>query len=250
MRPCLDPRPLNAALIRPYRQTSKVQEMVDGVNDHKIFTVLDFKHAFWHVLLDEESRQLCSFATPKGVYKFNRLPFGLSVSTEIFQREASKIFQNIPNVRVYIDDLLISAKTEKEHDQTLLEVIKTARENNVKFNAKKIQFRTLSVIYVGYQLNGDGRAITLSREDAIKEIPLPENTQALQSFLGQLCKRVRSRANMTSQSQDLLKKDAKYWWSKFKRTRLDRDSLAALCRLESRLSMHHVRYLIQKRVII
>ena len=148
-------------------------------------------------------------ATPKGVYKLNRLPFGLSVSTDIFQREASKIFQNIPNVWVYIDDLLISATTEKEHDQTLLKVIKTARENNVKVNAKKIKFRALSVKYVGYQLNGDGRAITQSRVDAIKEIPVPENRQAFLSFLG-LFNYVREfvpgLSNMTSQFQDLLKR--------------------------------------------
>ena len=215
LRVCLDPRPLNEALIRPYRLITKPQELVDQVKDHKWFTVLDFKHAFWHVKLDDKSSQLCSFATPSGIYKFNRLPFGLNVSTEIFQREASKIFACIPNVQIYIDDLLISGKTIQEHDRALQKVIEVALKNNVKFNPKKIQFRKESVLYLGYQLNFQGRAIKEDRAQAIIEIPTPKSKQALQSFLG-LVNYVREfipgMSNITSVFKDILKENVEFCW--------------------------------------
>ena len=207
LRVCLDPRPLNEALIRPYRLITKPIELVDQVKD-KWFTVFDFKHAFWQVTLDDKSSHLCSFATPSGIYKFNRLPFGLNVSTKIFQRKASKIFPCIPNVQIYIDDLLISGKTIQEHDRALQKVIEVALKN-VKFNPKKIQYRKESVLYLGYQLNFQGRAIKEDRAQAIVEIPTPKSKQALQSFLG-LVNYVREfipgMSNITSVFKDILDK--------------------------------------------
>jgi len=150
---------------------------------------------------------LCSFATPKGVYKSNRLPFGLKASTDIFQGEASEVLAKIPNVLVYIDGILISGKTFKEHDEALKRVIQVALQNNVKFNFKKIQFRRDSVKYVGYQLNYNGRTITENRAKAISEMPALKSKQALQSFLG-LLKNVRKfipdLSNLTSAFQDVL----------------------------------------------
>lgn len=51
----------------------------------KVFTVLDFKDGFWQVVLDSEFADLCAFSSPFGCYKFNRLPFGISMTPEYFQ---------------------------------------------------------------------------------------------------------------------------------------------------------------------
>jgi len=150
----------------------KKSPLVDEVAGNSVYTVLDFKCAFWSVQLSPKAALLCAFGTPFGIYKLERLAFGLSVSSEIFQSKASEIFC-LPNVFIYIDDLIIAAKSVKEHDETLLKVLKIARENNAKFNGKKIQFRKSSATYLGYVLSSQGKEISPDRIKAIEDLPIP-----------------------------------------------------------------------------
>eukprot|EP00731_Ephydatia_muelleri_P021628 Em0014g219a len=48
-----------------------------------------------------------------------RLPFGVSSAPSIFQRIMESLFQGIPKVIVYIDEILITGGTDKEHLETL-----------------------------------------------------------------------------------------------------------------------------------
>ena len=61
--------------------------------------------------------------TPKGLFKYNRLLFGVSSAPGIFQRVTDSILQEIPGVVVYIDDILVTGKTEAEHQESLKEVL-------------------------------------------------------------------------------------------------------------------------------
>ena len=62
-----------------------LEEISCKVKDKAVFSVLDLKDGFWHASLDEESSLLCSFSTPFGIYKFKKLPFGISSAPELFQ---------------------------------------------------------------------------------------------------------------------------------------------------------------------
>ena len=45
-----------------------------SVTKAKVFTVVDVKSGYWHVVLDEESSHLTTFGTPNGRYRWLRLP--------------------------------------------------------------------------------------------------------------------------------------------------------------------------------
>ena len=62
-----------------------VDESLAKLGNSKIFSKLDANSGFWQIPLDEESRLLTTFVTPFGRYCFNRLPFGISSTPEIFQ---------------------------------------------------------------------------------------------------------------------------------------------------------------------
>lgn len=71
------------------------------------FTKFDAKSGYRMLPLDGESSRLCTMQTPFGRNKFKRLPFGLSCAGEIFYRIISEIFEYIPGVITYQDDILI-----------------------------------------------------------------------------------------------------------------------------------------------
>ena len=87
LRICIDPQPLNAALKREHYKLPVFDDVLPKPKDAKFFSKLDVREAYWHVRLDEESSKPTTMITPFGRYRWKRLPFGLKVSSEIFQRK-------------------------------------------------------------------------------------------------------------------------------------------------------------------
>ena len=89
LRVCIDPKPLNEALKREHYQIPVIDDLLPDLTDARVFTKVDLASTFWHLELDHESSMLTTFATPYGRYRWLRLPFGLSVSSEIFSEASS-----------------------------------------------------------------------------------------------------------------------------------------------------------------
>jgi len=108
LRLCIDPSELNKPSKRENYLIPSFEEIRSKLNK-KIFTVLDIKKEFWHVNLDSKSADLCTFSTPFGYFKFNRLPFGIA---EIFIKLNQKYFDDIDNenIIIYYDLLSLSYK--------------------------------------------------------------------------------------------------------------------------------------------
>ena len=66
------------------------------------------KEAYWHVRLNEESSYLTTMITPFGRFRWTRLPFGLSVSSEIFQRKLNKALNGLDGVFTIADDIIVA----------------------------------------------------------------------------------------------------------------------------------------------
>ncbi|KAE8739487.1 hypothetical protein FOCC_FOCC015017, partial [Frankliniella occidentalis] len=118
LRICLDPAKLNKAIVRQKYIIPTVDEIAHKVKDKAIFTVLDLKEGFWHATLEEESSSMCAFSTPFGLYKFLKMPFGLSCAPEIFQFYNEQVFKG-SSANIYIDDCLVTGKDLAEHDREL-----------------------------------------------------------------------------------------------------------------------------------
>ncbi|WP_419585361.1 reverse transcriptase domain-containing protein, partial [Thiolapillus sp.] len=117
LRVCLDPRHLNKALKRPHHKTPTVEELTHKFSGAKVFSKLDAKSGYWSVQLDTESQLLTTFQSPFGRYCFQRLPFGLSVSQDIFQLKMDQILEQVDGTVGIADDVAVYAKDDKEHDK-------------------------------------------------------------------------------------------------------------------------------------
>ena len=78
---------------------------------------LDLSHAYSQLSLDEKSREYVTVNTRKGLFLYNRLPYGFSSASATFQRTIENIFQGIPYVAVYLDDTILTGATK--HLETL-----------------------------------------------------------------------------------------------------------------------------------
>ena len=68
---------------------------------------LDTSSGYWQIKVDDATSNLLAFLTPKGRYKFKRLPFGIHSASEIFQVEIAQIINGINGVYnlLYGDEL-------------------------------------------------------------------------------------------------------------------------------------------------
>lgn len=122
LRLCIDMRHVNKAIKREYFPLPTFENLMPRLNGARYFSKLDIKSAFHQCCLDEESRILTTFITPWGRFRYKRLVFGVTCAPEIFQRVMSDILVDCQNVIIFIDDILIYAKTRQDHDNHLEKV--------------------------------------------------------------------------------------------------------------------------------
>ena len=122
--------------------------------------------------------------THKGLYQYNRLPFGIASAPAIFQQTMEKILQGLPGVTVYIDDILVTGRNDEEHLETLEKVLSRLQEYGLRLKREKCYFMQPSVEYLGYIVDKDGLHATPAKIEAITKAPKPRNVQELRSFLG------------------------------------------------------------------
>ena len=87
LRVCIDPRELNKALMRERYPLAIIEDILPELANATVLSKLDLRSRYWHCELDEESSLLTTIITPFGRFRWLRLPFGLNVSSEIFQRK-------------------------------------------------------------------------------------------------------------------------------------------------------------------
>ena len=194
----------------------KPEDIFATLSGGQHFTTLDLTHAYNQLLLDEESRKFVTVNTHKGLYQYTRLPFGIASAPAVFQRTMDTILQGIDGTACYIDDIIVTGKSDDEHLAHLEEVLKRLQRHGVHVNQAKCRFLQASVIFLGHRIDSDGIHPTDEKLAAITQAPAPENVQELRSFLGLINyygKFIPNAATLLAPLNELLRKDAKWKWT-------------------------------------
>ena len=134
--------------------------------------------------LDTASKQYVTINTHRGLFQYNRLPFGVASAPAIFQRHMEVLLQGLDGVSVYLDDILVAGRTLDEHLSRLAEVLKRLEDSGMRLNKQKCLFLCSSIEYLGHVVDEVGIHPTEEKVKAIKEAPAPTNVTQLRSFLG------------------------------------------------------------------
>lgn len=193
-----------------------VDEVFSKLNGGKKFSKLDLSKCYNQFELDEKSREICAITTSKGVYKMNRLPFGIRPASGIVQRELEKLLCGIPGVENFLDDVLVTGNTDEEHLENLAKVLEVLEQAGLKLNRSKCQFFKDKVTYVGHVISEEGLQKTNNTIKAVQEAPQPKNIQEVRAFAGLVnhyARFVPNMADIMSPIYKLLKKGEKFIWS-------------------------------------
>ena len=89
----------------------RVDELFSNLSGGKYFSKLDLANAYLQLPLAEDSKEFLTINTHKGLYKFNRLPFGVASAPAIFQRSMETLLRDLPGISVYLDDILVTGSS-------------------------------------------------------------------------------------------------------------------------------------------
>ena len=134
--------------------------------------------------LCDESKPYTTINTHTGLYIHiaNRLPFDISAAPAIFQRILETLLHGIPNFCVYLDDILVTGKTTKEHLDNLKEVPTRLETAGMRLKQQKCEFLMSEVEYLGHHISPDGLQPTATKVKAITEAPAPRSVSELKLF--------------------------------------------------------------------
>ena len=116
------------------------QELLATLSGRQKFTKLDLLAAYQQMLLDDESCKLATVNTYLDLFRYRRLPFDIASAPAIFQHAMDMILQGIPHVIYYIDDVLVTGKTEEEHLQNLTQVLHRVKGQGMWLKEAKCAF--------------------------------------------------------------------------------------------------------------
>ncbi|GJT07836.1 Orf y [Tanacetum coccineum] len=164
-----------------------INTIIKRIGGAKIFSKFDLKSGFHQVAMDEESIPWTAFLVPGGLYEWLVMPFGLKNAPAVFQRKMDKCFKGTESfIAVYIDDILVFSKNEKDHAKHLEKMLKICEDNGLVLSPTKMKIAVSKVDFLGAVI-GEG-TIKLQPHIIKKIVNFNEEElktkKGLRSFLG------------------------------------------------------------------
>jgi len=187
IRMCIDYRSLNKIIVRDNYPLPLIEDQLDELRGKKYFSALDLKDGFYHVAMAPESIKYTSFITPIGQFEFTRMPFGLKIGPQRFQRFINQAMTHLiksGEVIVYMDDILIATRALENHLTVIQKVFDVLVENKLELRLDKCSFLFTEIDYLGYHVTSEGLSPTDSGLAAVRNFPEPKTVKEVQSFIG------------------------------------------------------------------
>ena len=219
-RMCLDYRQVNTHLATDIYPLPRLDELVEQASGNKYYTTLDLKEAYFQITLHENSRDLTTFSDGVSLYRFRRLPFGLSCSPAIFSRQITTVLAPLLRegwVKNYLDDIILWAPDFPIMLQRINKLFECLQSNGVKLNLSKCTFGEAEVKFLGHLVSEQGCKPDPKNVEAVQKMHPPKTVKEVRSYLG-MCgfyrKHIPEFAKIAVPLYNLTKKNVDFIWTK------------------------------------
>ncbi|UYV83055.1 hypothetical protein LAZ67_22001998 [Cordylochernes scorpioides] len=215
---CVDYRRLNEIIFPDVHPLPLIENILDKLANAKIYSRADFSSAYWSIEISPPDRNLLSFVTLEGQYNFKRLPYGIKIGPQVYERAVSQILQRnrLGFIAHYFDDFIIFSNSIEEHLDHLQQFFDMCNRENFRLNYIKCDFFKTTIEFLGYTISSGTYTPLVKNLDVINAIKVPTSVKSLQSFLGSINvynKFIKDHARIRNPLNNLLKKDTPWHWN-------------------------------------
>ncbi|WVZ84560.1 hypothetical protein U9M48_031585 [Paspalum notatum var. saurae] len=218
-RLCVDYRPLNAViLVKNKYPLPHIDILFDRLGGATVFSKIDLRSGYHQIKVREEDIPKTAFSTRYGLYEYLVMSFGLTNAPAFFMYLMNSVFMNELDkfVVVFIDDILVYSKNEKEHEEHLRIVLSRLREHKLYAKFSKCAFWLKEVAFLGHILSAKGVAVDPSKVEDVLNWKQPQTVTEIRSFLGlagYYRRFIKDFSKIAKPMTALTQKNAKFAWS-------------------------------------
>jgi len=183
-RPVIDYRDLNLVSEPYYHRLPRIDSIKQDMNG-RIFSAMDLTDAFFQVAVEPDDIPKTAVQTPKGLYEFVKMPFGMKNAPSYFQAHIEIVLDNMRKFTIaYIDDILVFSRSYEEHLEHLTCVFDRLQEYGMIINVDKSKFFQTKIQFLGLEFTQFGYRPPLDYMPKIENFARPATKKGVQSFLG------------------------------------------------------------------
>jgi hypothetical protein len=188
IRLCVDFRNLNRSSRKDNYPLPNMEHILQKVTGASRISMIDGFSGYNQISVMPEDREKTTFTTPWGTFMYAKMPFGLMNAGATFQRAMDIAFigEKDKFVVIYLDDITVFSKTDKEHRCHLKKVFLKCRRYGLSLNPKKSLFSMQEGKLLGHIVSAEGVRIDPSRVEAIQTLSLPRSKKRFRHFWGGL----------------------------------------------------------------
>ena len=133
----------------------RIDDIFAKLTGRQKFTKIDLRQAYHQMEVEEESQEYLTINTHQGLYRYNRLVFGITSAPAIWQRSRDQILEGVERTSCILD-MIIRGKDDKEHLENLEGVLKRLQANGLRASREKCEFFQTKITYCGHEVDWHG----------------------------------------------------------------------------------------------
>ena len=218
IRCCCDYRGVNACTYNDSYPLPNIEATIDALNGAAWFCTIDLRAGYHNIPVAEEDRDKTAIITRRGLFRFRKMPFGLSSAPGTFQRLMDLVFSglNYYSMVVYLDDVVVFGPSVEILLVRLEEVLSRLRGANLKINTRKCHMFQRRISFLGHVISEAGVEVQPEKTAAVEEWPVPRTLRELRSFLGLASyyrKFIKSFSLIAEPLYELMRKGRQFSWA-------------------------------------
>uniref|UniRef100_A0A8C9TFI9 ribonuclease H n=1 Tax=Scleropages formosus TaxID=113540 RepID=A0A8C9TFI9_SCLFO len=196
---------------------SRIEDIFASLSGGQFFSKIDLAEAYLQMEMEEDSKVFLTINTHKGLYRYNRLVFGVASAPALWQRAREQVLQGCRGTQCYLDDIIVTGEDDDSHLENLTRVLQRLRSYGLRARRDKCEFFRSTITYCGHEIDANGLHKCHDKIRAVAEAPQPKDVSQLRSFLGFVNYYNRFLANLATVLHPLnvlLRAGQKWMWTK------------------------------------
>ena len=187
-RACVDFTDLNKACPKDSFPLPRVDQLVDSASGHERISFLDAFRGYHQIPMILSDREKTAFITPKRIYCYKVMPFGLKNVGATYQRMVTIMCKYLIGniVELYIDNMLIKSVGKENHLKDLREVLGILRRDRLRLNASKCIFGVSSGKFLGHMISCKRIEANPDQISALLNLEPPRDAKQVQCLTGMI----------------------------------------------------------------
>ncbi|GJV63417.1 putative reverse transcriptase domain-containing protein [Tanacetum coccineum] len=186
-RMCIDYRELNKLTVKNRYPLPRIDDLFEILlQGSSIYSKIDLRSGYHQLRVREQDIPKTAFRTRYGHYEFQVMPFGLTNAPAVFMDLMNRVCKPYLDkfVIVFIDDILIYSKDEREHEEHLKAILELLKKEKLYAKFSKCEFWIPKVQFLGHVIDSRGIHVDPAKIESIKDWASPRTPTEIRQFLG------------------------------------------------------------------